>query len=236
MTTLAVPAPSATGRSAVRNLGASGQSSGHTVVVYGRVDDPVMGRALLDFDLAFSAATFIVSRPDPAPRVEDPVAPGIEALDEPSSSAVRAIERISALLGLPVKDVLAAAKVRKRTYHYWKSHPGTRPRLDSTGDLWALAQSIELLEERLGADLAAWMAHSRQRELFRRGDHDRLVQLATSPRRLDEEMLRHESWSAAGYGEPGETPVRVDSGSSGRPAPTRARSAKRARPRETGVM
>jgi hypothetical protein len=185
-----------------------------------------MGRVLLDFEITFSPVspeTIIFTR-----VIQD----GVHgAFADGRSSVVGTIERLSALLGVPVKDVLAGAKIRKRTFQYWKRNPGTRPRLESQGEVWALAQGIEVLQEHLGKDLANWMAQSPRRDMLRQGRYDELVQLATTPPGLDEELARRERARYVGFGDAAEAVSGPSSHSTVRTPPTRARVAKRAQVR-----
>jgi hypothetical protein len=132
---------------------------------------------------------------------------------------------------VPVKDVLAAAGVKKRTFQHWKRNPRTRPRLGSQGELWALAQSVEVLLERHGTGLARWIAQEpARRELLRRGLHRDVVRAATTlPAVLDPDVLHREHAMAAGHFDDGLVAPPSDSV---RPAPMRARMAAPARPRE----
>jgi len=224
VTVLAIPARSATGGSLVEDFLARRSGGLHTAVQYASVDDPVMSRAILGFELVFA----------PIGHEADTVAAPLDGAAEEDFAAggspvVAAIELLAGVLGLPVKDVLIGAKVRKRTYQYWKQHPETRPRVDSQGELWAFAQNVEILRERLGPELPAWMAQPRRRELLRRGRHDDLVQLVTTPSDLDKELVRRENARAVGFGEPGEIDTRSAEPAMRGPAPTRARTASRGR-------
>lgn len=200
----------------------------HTVVRYGQISDLTFGVTLLSFDSAFTtsrewARTLVV-------HVAEPTSAEID-LAAAASSAAETVESLAAHLGLPVKDVLAAAGVKKRTFQHWKRNPRTRPRLGSQGQLWALAQSVEVLLERHGTGLAHWIAQEpARRELLRHGLHRDLVRAATMPTAvLDPEVLHRERTMAAGYFDDG---LAAPASDSVRPAPVRARMAAPARARQ----
>ena len=87
------------------------------------------------------------------------------------SGAVAAIDFVSQALGVPDVDVLAAARIKERTFHEWKSK-GRAPRLGSQGQLWKLVGIVEDLAAS-GLDIAAWFrAHPDLRDLLRSGDLD----------------------------------------------------------------
>lgn len=202
----------------------------HTVLVYGKATDLSFEATLYGFDLAFGtkrdwvgamADLGVVDIPE-----EQPLAAG-------KSSAVEVIESLARVLGVPVKDILTAARVRKRTFHHWKSHPATRPRLESQGDLWSLAHSVEVLVERHGEHLPKWVAESPvRRAMLRRGAHRDLVREATTPAtRPDARLISREHQLAAGYfddDESSEAPLPQE-----RAQPTRARAAEVSRARHS---
>ncbi|MFD2025764.1 hypothetical protein [Promicromonospora aerolata] len=231
MTVLAVPPRPATGGSVVAEFPAGVPSHRHTGVRYARVADPAIGCVLLDFEITFSLVS-------PETRVfTQAIQENVhEEFANGRSSVVGTIERLSALLGVPVKDVLAGAKIRKRTFQYWKRNPGTRPRLESQGEVWALAQGIEVLQEHLGEGLAHWMAQSPRRDMLRQGRYDELVQLATTPQGLDEELARRERARYVGDGDAAEVFLSPPSHPTVRTPPTRARVAKRAQVRGSEGM
>jgi hypothetical protein len=206
----------------------------HTVVRYSQISDSTFGLTLLSFDSAFAtprewAGTLAVHAVGPTMAETE--------LAAPASSAAETVESLASHLGVPVKDVLAAAGVKKRTFQHWKRNPRTRPRLGSQGQLWALAQSVEVLVERQGAGLAHWIAQEpARRELLRAGLHRDLVRAATVPTAVrDPGLLHRERTMAAGYfddgpfADDGLVPPMSDSA---RPAPVRARLATPARARE----
>ena len=100
-------------------------------------------------------------------------APATEADD-----AVATIDELAKRVGLPVKYILAAAGVKKSTYHSWKA-PGTpTPRLSSQGRLWEVAQCVEDLTELLGGPIRPWiLADETRRRLFSEGSFGELQEL-----------------------------------------------------------
>jgi len=112
-----------------------------------------------------SAAILPVSDPDSMPSTPAPL-------------AVEAVQDVADWLGLPVADVLAASRIRKRTYHAWKK--GTRrPRLASQGELWELRQLAADLVETMGMKGArTWVGQPTVRDLLRTGDVDALANRA----------------------------------------------------------
>lgn len=87
------------------------------------------------------------------------------------SGAVAAIDFVSRALGVPEVDVLAAARIKERTFHEWKSK-GREPRLGSQGQLWKLVGIVEDLVAS-GLDVATWFrARPALRDLLRSGDLD----------------------------------------------------------------
>jgi hypothetical protein len=87
-----------------------------------------------------------------------------------SDDAATIIAELADRVGLPVKDILAAAGVKKSTFHSWRMPDGPRPRVASQGRLWELAQCVEDLEELLGGSARPWiLADPARRERFRSG-------------------------------------------------------------------
>lgn len=154
----------------------------------------------------------------------------IEPNTDPKSAPVQVIKEISAALGVPVVDVLESAGIAQTTFHHWKRNPGSRSRLGSQGELWALAQSVRALAEQLDDRLSGWVSLSpRRRELLRAGQHRDLVR-----------ELAAERASGGDFRDPDfnwETEQQVDDFNAGdaaevqppRSAPTRARAAARVR-------
>lgn len=95
--------------------------------------------------------------------------------------AVTVVDELTARLGLPVRDVLAAAGISKSTFYTWKAPEAPRPRVASQGRLWALAQSVEDLDE-LVEGVRSWLlADPARLPLLRRGDFDALLRAAMPP-------------------------------------------------------
>lgn len=160
----------------------------HTAVLLDRVDDLTLGATLRAWDFDFARAQRWYHSPlqvlEGVATVTTSGTPyGLLADDEdtlaeaqPQAEAVAVVEQIADILGLPVADILEAAGIKKRTYFHWKTNPSTRPRLDSLGELWGLAQSVDILSERLGTDAPRWMKERRsRRRSFRAGAHLELV-------------------------------------------------------------
>jgi hypothetical protein len=102
--------------------------------------------------------------------------------DRPSASvaghddAVVVVEQLVNRLGVPARDVLAAAGISRSTFYSWKVPAAPRPRVASQGQLWALAQTVEDLRELLGDSLRGWLlSHPTRTTLLRRGDLDALL-------------------------------------------------------------
>jgi hypothetical protein len=95
---------------------------------------------------------------------------------------VEVVRDLQHRLGIDLKDVLAAASIKPRTYHSWTQPSAPRPRLTSQGRLWALAQLVDDLPELLDVPLRQWVL----------ADPDRLAALRTG--RFDEllEQASHE--------------------------------------------
>jgi hypothetical protein len=90
------------------------------------------------------------------------------------SGVVGAVRYVAETLGVPHGDVLAAAGIKPRTYHEWKSK-GREPRLGSQGELWKLVGIVEDLAAG-ETDVAVWFkSDTRHRDLLRAGDLDRLA-------------------------------------------------------------
>jgi hypothetical protein len=107
--------------------------------------------------------------------------------------AVVAVEALAKRLGVPVRDVVAAAGISRSTYYSWRSPTAPRPRVASQGQLWALAQAVEDLEDLLGTGLRAWLLADRDRVArLRRGDLDGLL-------RQVEHQVRTRPWGAPDY-------------------------------------
>jgi len=93
-----------------------------------------------------------------------------------AEDVVVAVRRLETRLGLPLKDVINAAKIRRSSFFYWENHREVRPRVASQGRIWELAQVVEDLEEVLGPSLRSWiLASDSRRKLLRTGAFDRLL-------------------------------------------------------------
>ena len=109
---------------------------------------------------------------------------------------VGVVERLAEVLGLPSRDVLKAAQIKKSSFYSWKkSH--ARPRVASQGCLWALAQVVDELAETVSGPLRAWvLADGRRRAALVAGDFDSLIDDATGIR----EPRPYERAGAATFG------------------------------------
>lgn len=141
------------------------------------------------------------------------------------SDAVAAIDFVSRALGVPEVDVLAAARIKERTFHEWKSK-GREPRLGSQGQLWKLVGIVEGLAAS-GLDAATWFrARPTLRDLLRSGDLDTF---ALTPLHEDivDKVLIERGLASAGLAGP-ETHVPQAAGPQ---TPRRAKVAPRSIPR-----
>lgn len=126
--------------------------------------------------IADQAAAAIVGAPAALP--DTPEAPAVSGQDD----AVGVVEQLVGRLGLPLRDVLAAAEISRSTFYHWKSPAAPRPRVASQGQLWALAQAVEDLGELCGGDLRGWLLIDRTRvELLKRGAFGALLRAAAPP-------------------------------------------------------
>lgn len=105
-----------------------------------------------------------------------------------ANDVVEVIEETSRRVGLPIKDVLAAAGVKKSTYHSWKAAAVVTPRLASQGRLWELAQLVEDFTEVHDFPIQQWiLTDEARRRLFMRGHFVELREMLLSqPRPLME--------------------------------------------------
>lgn len=86
-------------------------------------------------------------------------------------------------LGIDLKDVLAAASIKARTYHSWTKPSAPRPRLTSQGRLWALAQLVDDLPELLDVPIRQWvLADPNRLTALRAGRFDELLEQASKER------------------------------------------------------
>jgi hypothetical protein len=98
-----------------------------------------------------------------------------------TDDAVATIDELAKRVGLPIKDVLAAAGVKKSTYHSWKAPGAPTPRLASQGKLWEVAQFVEDFAELLGGPIRPWLhAEQSRRQLFITGRFTELHELIRS--------------------------------------------------------
>ena len=96
-------------------------------------------------------------------------------VDRADDTAVDAVYKIVGLLGLPLRDVLTAAGVARRTFYSWRGR-NVAPRLSSQGRLWSLLQVAVDLKDLIGDDLPQWIAaDSNRRRTLRAGNFDSLM-------------------------------------------------------------
>jgi hypothetical protein len=93
-----------------------------------------------------------------------------------SADAVATVYEISRRLGLPVRDVLSAAGMRKSTFYTWTSPEAPKPRVASQAKLWQLAQFVEDIEALLGGSARRWLLGGVERlEMLGKGRFDDLL-------------------------------------------------------------
>ncbi|SNR59707.1 hypothetical protein [Blastococcus mobilis] len=125
-----------------------------------------------------TAASAALDAGTAAAEADDEVDAAISGRDD----AVAVVDALTARLDLPVRDVLAAAGIRKSTFYTWKAPEARRPRVASQGRLWVLAQAVEDLEELVGGSLRGWLlADPARLPLLRRGELDALLRVAEPP-------------------------------------------------------
>jgi hypothetical protein len=185
----------ATGAGKIALLGALASASEHAQVRFD-ADMPtrlhLAVRGVLYTSLAASAVGAIVgtalrfvlgSTSILAGEVQENVR-SLEPVSETSAhkfdDVVKVVRDLQHRLGIDLKDVLAAASIKPRTYHSWAQPSAPRPRLTSQGRLWALVQLVDDLPELLDVPLRQWVL----------ADPDRLATLRTG--RFDE-LLEHAS-------------------------------------------
>jgi transcriptional regulator with XRE-family HTH domain len=196
--TVAIAAPIRTGG---RSLGWDVRLTPRTTATYIRYDfvaDPFFERVLARFDEVF------------APNSLESTG-AISSYEPPlgAASAVAVILELVAKLGLSQREILSAAGIRKRTFMDWQKNPSRQPRLASQADLWALAQSFEVIAECLGGDLQRWLKADPERiKLLRRGAHRDLARLATRAETEDPDLSAMERRMGVGFFDEGETPER----------------------------
>ncbi len=101
-------------------------------------------------------------------------------------NVVEVIEETSRRIALPLKDVLAAAGVKKSTYHSWKAGGVMTPQLASQGRLWELVQFVEDFTEVHDFPIQQWLLTDEARQqLFMSGHFAELREMLLSqPRSL----------------------------------------------------
>ena len=80
-----------------------------------------------------------------------------------TADVVTVIVSLSQRLGLPLRDILEAAAVKRSSFYSWRPTDAPRPRLASQGRLWEMAQFVEDLEELLGGTARHWILAVAQR-------------------------------------------------------------------------
>ena len=108
----------------------------------------------------------------------------------PTDDVVAVVRKIENELGLPLKDVLAAAGVKKRTFHSWVSGAARVPQLRSQGQLWQLVDALDDIRESVRGPVGPWLKSDlRHMTLLRSGLLDELVDASLPVRAPDE--IRH---------------------------------------------
>jgi hypothetical protein len=101
----------------------------------------------------------------------------------PTDDVVAVIRKLENELGLPLKDVLAAAGIKKRTFHSWDSGAARAPQLRSQGQLWQLVDAVEDVRESVGGPVGPWLKSDlRRMSLLRSGLLDDLVDVSLPAR------------------------------------------------------
>lgn len=161
-------------------------TEGHTRVVYGRVDDLTLEATLLTWDRRFEWTDRLYPQASAMTSgAGSIVASSSRPLGNAERSAVEVVEQLAAALGLPTRDILEAAGIRRRTFYYWKRRPLVRRRLSSVGNLWSMAQAVDAFKVELGSHLVDWIAGSpERREKFQRGEFDVLRRELATQRAL----------------------------------------------------
>jgi hypothetical protein len=102
---------------------------------------------------------------------------------EETDDAVAVIAQLVDRLGVPFRDVIAAAGIKKSTFYSWKLPHSPRPRLSSQGQLWALVQTVDDLDETLGGGIRRWLRmDAHRRTLLKAGNFGGLLALVTADR------------------------------------------------------
>ena len=195
MTLLTRELPTRTGGNLLAPTASSRVSSLSSYINHDSIDDPFLDIVLRQFDYELAPAVEAVERGDQI---------GIAAAPMP---AVTAVHNLMASLGLTQRDVLKAAGIRKRTFQDWQRNPDRQPRLSSQADLWALAQSIEVISEHVG-DCERWLKADPERvRKLARGEHRDLVQVAAKVYSDDKPSRLMERLGAVGFFDEGESPT-----------------------------
>ena len=105
-----------------------------------------------------------------------------QELELPSDAdVVTTVRALVEALGLPLRDVLKAAGIRRSSFHSWDKPGKPRPRMNSVGRLWALAQAVEDLTNTINVPLSRWLlAAPKRHRLLLDGSFDELVELAVN--------------------------------------------------------
>src|ERR1700722_1697940 len=106
----------------------------------------------------------------------------IDEPDEPtkgSDDVVDTVRRLQSHLGLPLRDVLSAAKISRSSFFLWEGNRRIHPRVASQGRLWELAQFVEDLDETVDGNIANWLlTTTSRRRLFKSSEFSQLLQEA----------------------------------------------------------
>lgn len=117
------------------------------------------------------------------PESGQSIEPVLETSARKFDDVVEVVRDLQHRLGIDLKDVLAAASIKPRTYHSWAQPSAPRPRLTSQGRLWALAQLVDDLPELLDVPLRQWVLADPDRlAALRTGRFDELLEQATRER------------------------------------------------------
>lgn len=114
------------------------------------------------------------------------------ASDSATTSSVKddvvsVIRELEKELGLPLKDVLAAASIKKRTFHSWVSGTARAPQLRSQGQLWQLVDALEDIRDSVQGSVGTWLkSDTRRMASLRAGRLDELVDASLPARTADE--------------------------------------------------
>lgn len=115
-------------------------------------------------------------------RVADDPAEMLAVVD-----ALAVFDQIRAELSVTLKDMFAATGIRSRTFHSWKRKaPSARPRANSMGMLWRLAEAVDDLRNTLERPIAPWLHGDPARlAALKAGRFDDLVDLAANAEKRD---------------------------------------------------